>query len=128
MYSLFETLAIRRPRAYSRVPGAQLVPNAVAALAAAVSDGANVEAAAEAAGHRSVGEHAARVVNALFTIGPLGLQMAAAARSAGARAVRHFDTKEEAVDVLRTYLRPDVLLVKASHGLALGAVVAELVG
>lgn len=181
----------RSLRVRSPVPGAKLVPNALAALAVAVADGASVEEAAEAltaaqvttrlqvklaasgatilddsynanpasmmaaldvlsevpgrrcallgdmlelgsaeaAGHRSVGEHAARVVDALFTIGPLGLQVAAAARSAGARTVRHFDTKEEAVEVLRAYLRRgDLLLVKASHGLALGAVVAELVG
>ena len=181
----------RSLRVRSPVPGAKLVPNALAALAVAVADGASVEEAAEAltaaqvttrlqvkmaasgatilddsynanpasmmaaldvvsevpgrrcallgdmlelgsaeaTGHRSVGEHAARVVDALFTIGPLGLQIAAAARSAGARTVRHFDTKEEAVEVLRAYLGPgDLLLVKASHGLALGAVVAELVG
>ena len=55
--------------------------------------------------------------------------IAAAARAAGARTVRHFDTKEEAVEVLRATLGPgDVLLVKASHGLALGAVVDELIG
>jgi UDP-N-acetylmuramoyl-tripeptide--D-alanyl-D-alanine ligase len=83
----------------------------------------------EAEGHRSVGEHAARVVDALFTVGPNGVQIAAAARAAGARSVRHFDTKEEAVEVLRADLGPaDVLLVKASHALALGAVVTELIG
>jgi UDP-N-acetylmuramoyl-tripeptide--D-alanyl-D-alanine ligase len=83
---------------------------------------------AETDGHRSVGEHAARVVDALFTAGPRGVQIAAAARAAGARTVRHFDTKEEAAEVLRAKLGPgDVLLVKASHGLALGAIVAELI-
>ena len=83
---------------------------------------------AETEGHRSVGEHAARVVDALFTVGPRGGQIAAAARAAGARTVRHFETKEEAVEVLRANLGPgDVLLVKASHGLALGAIVAELI-
>lgn len=84
---------------------------------------------AEADGHRAVGEHAARIVDALFTVGPRGAQIAAAARAAGARTVRHFDTKEEAVEVLRANLGPgDVLLVKASRGLRLGAVVAELIG
>jgi UDP-N-acetylmuramoyl-tripeptide--D-alanyl-D-alanine ligase len=84
---------------------------------------------AETDGHRSVGEHAARVVDALFTVGPRGVQIAAAARAAGARTVRHFDTKVEAVEVLRANLGPgDVLLVKASRGLALGAIVAELIG
>ena len=43
--------------------------------------------------------------------------------------VRHFETKEAAVEVLRATLGPgDVLLVKASLGLALGAIVAELIG
>lgn len=84
---------------------------------------------AEAAGHRCVGEHAARVADTLFTIGPRGAQIAAAARAAGARSVRHFDTKEQAIEVLRASLGPaDVLLVKASRGLRLGAVVAELIG
>jgi UDP-N-acetylmuramoyl-tripeptide--D-alanyl-D-alanine ligase len=84
---------------------------------------------AERDGHRSVGERAARIVDALFTVGPRGVQIAAAARAAGARTVRHFDTKEEAVELLRANLGPgDVLLVKASLGMALGAVVAELTG
>jgi UDP-N-acetylmuramoyl-tripeptide--D-alanyl-D-alanine ligase len=84
---------------------------------------------AERDGHRSVGERAARVVDTLFTVGPRGVQIAAAARAAGARTVRHFDTKEEAVELLRANLGPgDVLLVKASLGMALGAVVAELTG
>ncbi len=82
---------------------------------------------AEAEGHRSVGECAAAVVDALYTIGPRGEQIAAAARAAGARAVRHFESRTEAAAELRRVLGPgDVLLVKASHGLALGAVVAEL--
>jgi UDP-N-acetylmuramoyl-tripeptide--D-alanyl-D-alanine ligase len=82
----------------------------------------------ETDGHRSVGEHAAGVVDALFTVGLRGVQIAAAAKAAGARTVRHFDTKEEAVEVLCATLGPgDVLLVKASRGLRLGAVVAQLV-
>lgn len=183
---LGRSLQVRSP-----VPGADLVPNALAALAVAVADGASVEAAAaalagaqvtprlqaklaasgatilddtynanpasmwaaldvlhempghryallgdmlelgamETDGHRTVGEHAAHVVDGLFTVGPRGGQIAAAARAAGARTVRHFDTKEEAVEVLRAKLGPgDVLLVKASHGLALGTLVAELTG
>jgi UDP-N-acetylmuramyl pentapeptide synthase len=43
--------------------------------------------------------------------------------------VRHFATTEAAVEVLRANLgRGDVLLVKASLGLAPGANVAELIG
>ncbi|HEY4685036.1 MAG TPA: hypothetical protein VII57_03215, partial [Dehalococcoidia bacterium] len=70
---------------------------------------------------------AAKVVDALFTVGPRGGQIAAAARAAGAAFVRHFDSKEEAAAELRRLLGPgDVLLVKASHGLALETVVEEL--
>ena len=83
---------------------------------------------AEAEGHRSVGERAAQVVDALFTVGPRGIQIAAAAKAAGARHVRHFDSKEQAAEELKQLLTPgDILLVKASHGLALGDVVKELV-
>ena len=177
-------------RVRSPLPGASLVPNALAAFAVTVADGANVEDAADALtraqvkprlqaktaasgatilddcynaspasmmaalnvlhemtgrryallgdmlelgsaetdGHCSVGEHAARVVDTLFTVGPRGVQIAAAARAAGAGAVRHFDTKEEAVGVLRANLGPgDVLLVKASLGMAFAAVVSELI-
>ncbi len=180
----------RSLRVHSPLPGISLVPNALAAIAVAIADGASVEEAAdamnraevttrlqakvaasgatilddsynanpasmmaaldvlyempghryallgdmlelgvaEADGHRSVGEHAAHVVDALFTVGPRGVQIAAGARAAGARTVRHFDSKEEAAQVLRDNLGPgDVLLVKASHGLALETVVAELV-
>ena len=84
---------------------------------------------AEQHGHRLVGAHAARVVESLFTIGPRGVQIAAAAETAGARSVRHFNTRDEAIEVLRAKLGPDdVLLVKASLGMGLGTVVTELIG
>jgi len=82
---------------------------------------------AEADGHRSVGEAAARVVDGLFTVGPRGEQIAIAALAAGLRTVRHFDKKEDAAELLRENLGPgDIILIKASHGLRLDAVVAEL--
>ena len=82
---------------------------------------------AEAESHRVVGEAAARLTDALFTVGPRGIWIAAAARVAGARHVRHFDAKEDAALELRQLLGPgDVLLVKASHGLALNTVVEAL--
>ena len=82
---------------------------------------------AEADGHRSVGEEAARVVDGLFTVGPRGVQIASAAMAAGLRTVRHFDDKDEAAQLLRENLGPgDIILVKGSHGLRLDAVVAEL--
>lgn len=83
----------------------------------------------EVHGHRSVGEHAARVVDTLFTVGPRGAQIATAARAVGAQSVRHFDTRDEAIEALRVNLgHGDVLLVKASLGLGLSTVVAELIG
>jgi UDP-N-acetylmuramoyl-tripeptide--D-alanyl-D-alanine ligase len=83
---------------------------------------------AEADGHRSVGERAATVTDVLFTTGPRGRMIADAARSAGATAVEHFDSKDDAVAALRALLKPgDVLLVKASHGLALNTVVEALI-
>jgi UDP-N-acetylmuramoyl-tripeptide--D-alanyl-D-alanine ligase len=82
---------------------------------------------AEAEGHRAVGEKAAEVLDALFTVGPRGVQIAAAAKAAGAAHARHFDSKEDAARELKELLTPgDILLVKASHGLALGDVVKEL--
>jgi UDP-N-acetylmuramoyl-tripeptide--D-alanyl-D-alanine ligase len=82
---------------------------------------------AEAEGHRQVGEAAAGIVDALFTVGPRGPMIAEAARLAGVPFVRHFDSKEEAAGVLKDSLETgDVLLVKASHGLALGTVVQKL--
>jgi UDP-N-acetylmuramyl pentapeptide synthase len=82
---------------------------------------------AEAEGHRQVGEAAARVVDALFTIGSRGPMIAEAARVAGASYVRHFDSKEEAAAFFKHSLDAgDVLLVKASHSLDLAAIVREL--
>jgi UDP-N-acetylmuramyl pentapeptide synthase len=61
-------------------------------------------------------------------VGPLGVQIAAAAKAAGSAQVRHFDSKSEAAQELKRLLEAgDILLVKASHGLALGDVVKELV-
>jgi UDP-N-acetylmuramoyl-tripeptide--D-alanyl-D-alanine ligase len=81
----------------------------------------------EANGHSQVGEYAAGVVDGLFTVGSLGALIAAAARGAGARFVRHFDSTEEATAELRDLLQPgDVLLIKASHGMHLENVVSAL--
>ncbi len=81
----------------------------------------------EAAGHRRVGERAAEVVDALYTVGERGEMIARAAREAGLSEVTHFGTKEEASRALAEALGPgDILLVKASHGLALDRVVEEL--
>jgi UDP-N-acetylmuramoyl-tripeptide--D-alanyl-D-alanine ligase len=82
---------------------------------------------AEAESHHAVGEKAAEVADALFTVGPRGAQIAGAAKAAGMRFARHFDTKEEAVQEIRNLLEPgDIILIKASHGLALDTVVKDL--
>ena len=83
---------------------------------------------AEADGHASVGERAAAVADILFTVGPRGRMISEAARAAGAPVVEHFDDKADATRELQNILGPgDVLLVKASHGLALNTVVEELI-
>jgi len=84
---------------------------------------------AEEEGHRHVGERAAEVAQILYTVGPRGRIIAEAAREAGAACVKHYDSKEEAAKALKEEAgEGDVLLVKASHGMALETVVAELVG
>jgi UDP-N-acetylmuramoyl-tripeptide--D-alanyl-D-alanine ligase len=84
--------------------------------------------AAEAEGHAAVGRRAAEVVDGLFTVGERGRIIARSAREAGLAAVEEFDDKEKAAKVLAAGLGPgDVLLVKASHGVALETVVEELV-
>jgi UDP-N-acetylmuramoyl-tripeptide--D-alanyl-D-alanine ligase len=82
---------------------------------------------AESDGHRTVGESAAKVADLLFTIGPRGRLIADAASAAGATDVQHLESKDAAARELKELLGPgDVLLVKASHGLALNTVVEEL--
>jgi UDP-N-acetylmuramoyl-tripeptide--D-alanyl-D-alanine ligase len=85
--------------------------------------------AAEAEGHRNVGKRAAGVAAVLYTVGPRAKMIADAAAEAGAKCVRHFESREEATEALQREARDgDVVLIKASHGMALEAVVAELVG
>jgi len=81
----------------------------------------------EAEGHRAVGTAAAAILDSLFTVGDRGRLIGDAARAAGLEKVQHFASKEDAARALKDALGPgDVLLVKASHGLALGSVVAAL--
>jgi UDP-N-acetylmuramoyl-tripeptide--D-alanyl-D-alanine ligase len=82
---------------------------------------------AEAEGHRAVGEKAAEVAELLFTVGPRGRLIAEAARANGCASVQHFESKDDAIATLRELLGPgDVILIKASHGLALNTVVDAL--
>jgi len=77
--------------------------------------------------HDQVGRRAAKVLDALYTVGDEARVIADAARSAGLDTVTHFAEKTEAAGALRAALRPgDALLVKGSRALALETVVAEL--
>ena len=77
--------------------------------------------------HARVGRYAAGIVDALYTVGELGRLLSDAARVDGLANTTHCTTKDAAIDALRATLRPgDVLLVKASRGLALETVVQAL--
>ncbi|MDD2955690.1 MAG: UDP-N-acetylmuramoyl-tripeptide--D-alanyl-D-alanine ligase [Oscillospiraceae bacterium] len=78
--------------------------------------------------HQKVGRRAAQLgADGLFTTGEMGRVMAEAAREAGAKNVRHFETKDEMAVFLANTLSPgDILWVKGSHGMALETMLAAL--
>jgi UDP-N-acetylmuramoyl-tripeptide--D-alanyl-D-alanine ligase len=79
--------------------------------------------------HREVGAHVPGRADVLITVGELGREIARAAREAGvpSTAVHECDSAAGAVSLLRHILRPgDMLLVKASHGMRLEAIVEAL--
>ena len=81
----------------------------------------------ERRGHETVGRRAAGVVDWLVTVGPRGRIIAEAARAAGLRRVSVCETGDEAERLLRTGIRAgDHVLLKASRGVALDALVARL--
>jgi UDP-N-acetylmuramoyl-tripeptide--D-alanyl-D-alanine ligase len=184
------SMAGRSLPAHSPLPGADLVSNALAAIAVAVVDGMSLEEAvealaeshpparmqvrkarsgatilddcynaspasmlaalavldetpgrhiallgdmlelgpAEADGHRAVGRRAAEVVERLFTVGERARVIGDAARECGLACVEHLASKEAAAARLKDEMAAgDVVLIKASHGMALESVVAELV-
>lgn len=76
--------------------------------------------------HRSLGEYCAANLDALFTVGELGSEIAYGAEQAGMKQVKR-TTHENAAQELLSFLKPgDVLLVKASRGMHLEDVVDEL--
>ncbi len=80
-------------------------------------------------GHRVVGRKAAGVVDQLVVTGELGRLIGEEALASGLRAeqVTFVNTKEEAASFLEKNLRPgDLLLVKASRGIALEDVVEKV--
>ena len=81
-------------------------------------------------GHRDVGAAAAGVVELLVVVGPETRGIAAGAREAGLADARILEAhdREAALDLLRPRLRDgDVVLVKASRGIALDRLVDDLV-
>ncbi|MEX2184903.1 MAG: UDP-N-acetylmuramoyl-tripeptide--D-alanyl-D-alanine ligase [Chloroflexota bacterium] len=80
-------------------------------------------------GHRSVGEAAAAVVDLLIVVGHDARGIGAGAAEAGLdpSCIHHAGDAETALDLLRPRLRDgDIVLVKASRGIALDRLVAEL--
>lgn len=83
----------------------------------------------EQEGHLEVGKEAAVTgVDILITIGNRSRLIARGAAEKGLRGeIRSFDSKEEALDLLKQITKPgDVILVKASHGMHLERLVEEL--
>jgi UDP-N-acetylmuramoyl-tripeptide--D-alanyl-D-alanine ligase len=81
--------------------------------------------------HREVGALAASVLNGLVAVGERGRWIAAAARATGLASVSEASDAEEAADVVERDLAPgpgDLLLVKASRGIALDRTVDLLRG
>jgi UDP-N-acetylmuramoyl-tripeptide--D-alanyl-D-alanine ligase len=79
--------------------------------------------------HKEIGEFAAEAgIDFVVTIGRLAAYISQSANECQAKTKGiHFSTKEEATPYLKEWLTPaDVVLVKASHGMALWQVVAEL--
>jgi UDP-N-acetylmuramoyl-tripeptide--D-alanyl-D-alanine ligase len=80
-------------------------------------------------GHRAVGRAAATVCDLLVTVGAGASDIAAGAREAGyePRRLHEAPDQEAVLELLRPRLRPgDVMLVKASRGIALDRLVERL--
>ena len=81
--------------------------------------------------HRSIGEHAARGLDALVAVGARGRWIAGAARAAGLSRVVWAEDAAEAASVLDRELAPgpgDLVLVKGSRGIELDRTVGLLRG
>jgi UDP-N-acetylmuramoyl-tripeptide--D-alanyl-D-alanine ligase len=77
--------------------------------------------------HEEIGGRAAEIADVVLAVGPLAQHIVRGARAAGAREVMHFNDKEEATAHLQSTLKADdILLVKASRGMALWEVVEAI--
>ncbi len=82
---------------------------------------------ASAAEHRAIGQAAAEVLDALFTIGDESRVLSDAARASGCPLVEHVADVEAAIERLLDLLQPgDAVLVKGSHALGLERVAAAV--
>ncbi len=83
----------------------------------------------ERASHREIGEYAASRCDLLIAVGERSRELAKAAREAGLAQVEWRRTPDQAAELAQHVLRPsDTVLVKASHGIHLEAVVSYLTG
>jgi UDP-N-acetylmuramoyl-tripeptide--D-alanyl-D-alanine ligase len=82
----------------------------------------------EREGHQLVGQRAATVVDALYTVGERARIIAEEAATVNPRLLgRHFDDKTTLASVLREELQPgDLVLVKGSRGVQMETVIAEI--
>lgn len=82
----------------------------------------------EESGHRAVGQRAAEVVDALYTVGPRAVMISDEARQRNPTLpVQHFEDKEALTTALRADLRAgDLVLVKGSRGVRMETVIAGL--
>lgn len=83
----------------------------------------------EEEGHRKVGRRALEVAAVLITVGPRARIIGEEALACGMppERVHIFDSKQEAIDLLREILEPgDVVLVKGSRGMRMEEIVSAL--
>lgn len=83
----------------------------------------------EEEGHRKVGRRALEVVSVLITVGPRARIIGEEALACGmpAERVHIFDSKQEAIELLKEILEPgDVVLVKGSRGMRMEEIVSAL--
>ncbi|MGI8657996.1 MAG: UDP-N-acetylmuramoyl-tripeptide--D-alanyl-D-alanine ligase [Candidatus Limnocylindria bacterium] len=81
--------------------------------------------------HREAGAHAARVADAIVTVGERGRWIAEGARASGSARVVEAEDAAEAAELLESALAPragDLVLVKASRGIGLERTVEMLTG
>ena len=81
----------------------------------------------EVVGHQQVGRRVAKVVDILITVGERSKVIAATAKSVGSQQVLTCESNQEAIDLMRTLLRPgDYVLIKGSRGMTMEQIVEQV--